>query len=256
MCLSIVFLLTLRFTEPPSLLIKGADDTSFFLQQQRYPRFRQALSEKEAEVVYLLADAGLPKQPKDLFIRVFKQTRALEVWMYHPEKAVYVLIKSYRVCSLSGKMGPKRRQGDLQIPEGVYFIDRFNPASSYFLSLGLNYPNASDRLLGHKRDPGNDIFIHGNCVTIGCVPIRDDPIKEVYLLCAAARTNGQRQIPVHIFPAPMTAEHLEDLVGEYPQHAAFWENLGLVYDAFEKTHILPKVEVGADGKYHCKTESP
>jgi murein L,D-transpeptidase YafK len=74
-------------------------------------------------------------------------------------------------------LGPKRRKGDGQVPEGLYVIDTFNPNSIFYLSLGINCPNASDRVLG-KGELGGDIFIHGNRVTIGCIPIRDYPIKR------------------------------------------------------------------------------
>src|SRR5690606_11025729 len=98
----------------------------------------------------------------------------------------FTLVKTYPVCSSSGLPGPKRKKGDRQTPEGFYHIDRFNPQSAFHLSLGINYPNSSDKILGHS-DPGGDIFIHGSCVTIGCVPLTDDLIKEVYVLAVEAK---------------------------------------------------------------------
>ncbi len=121
------------------------------------------------------------------------------------------------------------------MPEGFYAIDRFNPNSAYYLSLGLNYPNAADRALG-EPDPGGDIFIHGGNVTIGCLPITNVGIAEVYLLAARARAGGQRAIPVHIFPFPLTREEL-------PRHQdnpnfTFWQGLAPQYAHFEATHQL------------------
>lgn len=106
-------------------------------------------------------------------------------------KDLFRLIKDYQICSLSGELGPKRQQGDLQVPEGFYWIDRFNPASNFYLSLGINYPNQFDRILGKSGELGGDIFIHGGCVTIGCIPITDDKIKELYLIAVEAKSNGQ-----------------------------------------------------------------
>jgi murein L,D-transpeptidase YafK len=100
----------------------------------------------------------------------------------------FLHIKTYTVCATSGLIGPKRMQGDLQIPEGFYYIDRFNPYSNFYLSLGINYPNTSDRILGDKNNLGGDIFIHGDCVTIGCLPITDSEIKELYIFCVEAKT--------------------------------------------------------------------
>ena len=100
--------------------------------------------------------------------------------------------------------GPKRREGDLQIPEGFYYIDRFNPKSNFYLSLGINYPNQSDRVLGKRGNLGGDIHSYTAAgVTIGCVPITDEYIKEVYWLAVQAKSNGHAKIPVHIFPTEL-----------------------------------------------------
>jgi murein L,D-transpeptidase YafK len=99
-----------------------------------------------------------------------------------------------------GSLGPKRIQGDYQVPEGFYYVNEFNPNSNYHLALGLNYPNASDKILSDSVQPGGDIYIHGSCVTTGCIPIKDDQIEELYVLTTFARNLGQDFIPVHIFP--------------------------------------------------------
>jgi murein L,D-transpeptidase YafK len=100
----------------------------------------------------------------------------------------------------SGAMGPKRMEGDYQVPEGFYYINEFNPNSLYHLSLGLNYPNASDRILSDSSRPGNNIYIHGNCVSTGCIPISDVPIEELYYIASNVKAQGQDFIPVHVFP--------------------------------------------------------
>ncbi|MEJ7677428.1 MAG: L,D-transpeptidase family protein [Segetibacter sp.] len=89
-----------------------------------------------------------------------------------------------------GAIGPKRLQGDYQVPEGFYYINEFNPKSTYHLSLGINYPNASDRVLSDSIKPGGDIYIHGNCVTIGCIPLQNDQIEELYILCCNGKISG------------------------------------------------------------------
>lgn len=83
----------------------------------------------------------------------------------------------------------------MQVPECFYNIEIFNPASSYYLSLGINYPNLSDKIKGEKSKLGGDIFIHGSTVTIGCILITDDKIKEVYIYSIYAKENGQNKIP-------------------------------------------------------------
>ncbi|HZH97477.1 MAG TPA: hypothetical protein VEX38_00780, partial [Fimbriimonadaceae bacterium] len=102
------------------------------------------------------AAAGIPYPPPKLFIRAFKQERELEIWGAESER--FHFLQTYPIVGVSGGPGPKRREGDRQIPEGVYHIDRFNPNSRFHLSLGLSYPNKADRLLGDPERPGSDIF--------------------------------------------------------------------------------------------------
>jgi murein L,D-transpeptidase YafK len=114
------------------------------------------------------------------------------------------------------------------VPEGFYELDWFNPQSNFYLSLHVSYPNESDRILGSRTNPGGDIFLHGNCVTIGCLPITDDGIKEVYWLAVLAHTAGQTRLPIEIFPARLTDHELDQLSSERrgePQVVEFWENL-------------------------------
>ena len=125
-------------------------------------------------------------------------------------KGPLVLVRSWPVCASSGDLGPKRRQGDLQVPEGIYRLDKLNPVSSYHLSLHVDYPNRADRIAGKREHIGNlggDIMVHGECVTIGCIPIENDPIEELYLAVLDA---GLRP-PIHIFPARLDAAVLQSL---------------------------------------------
>ena len=149
-------------------------------------------------------------------------------------------------------LGPKRKEGDKQIPEGVYQINHFNPKSNFHLSLGINYPNASDKVLADRQRPGSAIYIHGDCVTIGCIPISDDKIKELYILAIEARNNGQIAIPVHIFPTKLDATNFTRLKTDYshaPALVDFWSNLQTVYLDFEKTKKVNAVRVNARGQY-------
>lgn len=83
------------------------------------------------------------------------------------------------MCMQSGTLGPKRMEGDYQMPEGFYYINEFKPYSNFHLALGINYPNASDKVLSDARRPGGDIYIHGGCVSTGCIAISDQPIEEL-----------------------------------------------------------------------------
>ena len=170
----------------------------FLKHQLESDRVSNARDEKDAMLRQVFAEKGLSYPSNKLLIRVFKSESVLEVWAKHTDQ--YVLVKSYEICAMSGALGPKRKRGDFQVPEGFYVVRDFLKYSSYHLSLKINYPNASDKILKTYSDAGGDICIHGACGSIGCVAITDDLIKEVYWLAVLARSNGQTDIPVHIFP--------------------------------------------------------
>jgi murein L,D-transpeptidase YafK len=193
-------------------------------------------------------EAGLNYPPRELFIRAFKNEGEVEAWGCDRNEPMK-LIKTWPVTARSGKPGPKRREGDKQVPEGCYRIVVFNPKSNYHLSLGLDYPNAADRVHSDKEKPGNDIYIHGSNVSIGCLPLGDDMIEELYLLAADFRSERKDEIPVHIFPTRMQGREWEDLRGKYPEHVNFWGELEPIYKAFEQSHRLPEVKVDSGGTY-------
>lgn len=196
---------------------------------------------------------GLRWPAKFLYIRSFKYDGQLEVWVSNSRKEPYRLFKTYRVCAMAGSLGPKRVQGDYQVPEGFYYINEFNPNSNYYLSLGLNYPNASDKILADPVKPGGDIYIHGNCVTVGCIPINDQQIEELYTLAAHTKGAGQDYIPVHIFPVrydnKRSLEYLATLTKSDAKLKAFAEKLGDVFEHFETTRQLPVIMTDNQGEY-------
>lgn len=225
----------------------------FLDKQKRYPRVRSAIAEKQHSLKEKYDALALNPDASELFIRVFKISKRVELWAKAAAVDSFLLLTTYEICSLSGQPGPKRREGDLQIPEGFYYIDRFNPASNFYLSLGINYPNQSDRILADRSRPGGEIFIHGACVTIGCVPITDEWIKELYLACVWAKSAGQEKIPVHIFPEELSGEKYETLRKRFEGETTlleFWENLKIGYDYFQQNKKLPSVTVRVkDGSY-------
>ena len=208
-------------------------------------RVAQARKNCEASLEKLCESRGLSYPVKRLFVRAFKAEKVLEVW--GADKAgPMVLIKSYLVAAQSGGPGPKRKEGDRQVPEGFYSVDRFNPLSKFHLSLGLNYPNASDRVRGDHEHPGSDIFIHGDQKSIGCLAITDPMIEEIYLLALGSKEAG---IPAHVFPCRMEGQVYRQLRAEYPEFTAFWDELEPVFRSFERTKRVPTVKTSAKGAY-------
>ncbi len=242
---SALFILLCSLTNPP---------IDFYQAQLRFPRVKEALKTKGKVVDEMLATKGVSTSNFDLFFRVFKKEQKFEVWAKNKQESIFKLIKVYDFCASTGVLGPKRRSGDRQTPEGFYTIDAFNPTSNYYLSFRVGYPNASDKKFADWLNPGDNIFVHGSCITIGCIPVGDDNIKELYLLAARAKSEGQ-DIPVHIFPNKMTDENYSALKTEYASNATlleFWSWLKPGYDAFEKSNTVPTVTVDEAGKYIVK----
>ena len=227
--------------------------TNFIDNQRVFPRVANAIRSKEDTLKKQFAAAKLQWPAKDMYVRSFKYDSQLEVWVRNTSIEPYKLFKTYKICALSGTLGPKRIEGDYQVPEGFYYINEFNPKSTYHLSLGLNYPNASDQLLSDSIKPGSDIFIHGSCITVGCIPIQNDQIEELYILASHARNQGQDFIPVHIYPVRFSnnrsQEYLSRNSKEDSDYQKFSTRLKEVYDFFEENKKLPLISVNKKGEY-------
>ncbi len=234
--------------------LKGQNSSASFVNFQRtLPRPSEALKHKEDTLRKQFESKGLTWPAKFIYIRSFKFDGQMELWVKNIRKEPYKLFKTYRVCALAGTLGPKRMAGDYQVPEGFYYINEFNANSNYYLSLGLNYPNVSDKILSDSLRPGGDIYIHGSCVTVGCIPITDQQIEEIYILAAYARDAGQEFIPVHIYPIrysnKTSQQYLSALTRNDGQLKLFAEKLQSVYDHFELTHQLPVIMTNNEGEY-------
>jgi murein L,D-transpeptidase YafK len=218
----------------------------FLHQQKRYERVKIAFDQKDKLITNSLVVNKIDKDHLDIILVAYKEERTIEIWGKNDNDTEYKLITKYPFCFYIGKLGPKRTLGDRQIPEGLYYISMFNPKSDYYLSLKVSYPNKSDSILGTHGRLGGDIYIHGGCVTIGCIPITDDKIKELYLYAVYARNNGGN-IPVYIFPFKMDDNKLNSLQNN--KYYSFWKNLKTGYDIFnlQKSELI--YDVNSDGKY-------
>lgn len=223
----------------------------FATAQLNHPRVAEARS-REYLFRREFERRNIPFPPTEIFFRAFKKEGILEAWAKN-NNGTFEKIKEYTICAPSGKLGPKRKRGDLQVPEGFYYIKSFNPVSSYYLSLEVSYPNESDRILGGGSSLGGDIYLHGDCVSEGCLPLTNDKMKEVYWMATLARDNGQAQIPIHIFPYKFRnlKFHQLEVAKHYNNQRLinFWDNLRIGYDIFENNRTLPNVNVNGDGSY-------
>jgi len=218
--------------------------------QSSWAKMPETKRSQKAEARFAVPlDAALNKMDLALGNRVFlritktqspndKQGR-LEAFVENDE-GDFVLFKTWDICTYSGELGPKLKQGDGQSPEGFYFVKpaQMNPYSSYHLSFNLGYPNAYDR--AHKRT-GNYLMVHGGCVSIGCYAMTDRGIEEIYTLMGAALKGGQPFVRVHAFPFPMTEENLK--AHKNNTNMEFWKTLKTGWDWFEEKSRPPNVNV-------------
>ena len=175
---------------------------------------------RESMVDSLLRDNNTSRGSYELKLQAFKAERVLEVYM-RKEASEWKKIIDYSFSAFSGVLGPKLREGDRQIPEGIYQVKIFNPLSKFYLSLGLDYPNERDLKIADPELPGSDIYIHGGCQTSGCIPISDEKMAELYLLSQGAN----KVINVTILPYKPSEENTKIYSQKFPQHKAFWEKL-------------------------------
>jgi murein L,D-transpeptidase YafK len=225
---------------------------AFQEQQFRCSRVRAAAAAKGAAVEAAFRAAGVAWPPREIYLRGFKMEQELELWARGSRSEAFRRVAAYPVCASSGRSGPKRRQGDMQVPEGCYRVNIFNPWSRFHLSLGIDYPNLADRRREGAGDLGGEIFIHGGCATIGCLPLTDDGIEQVYLAAVAAADAGQDAIPVHLFPLRFNNALFPALAADNafdPSLVPFWQDLRAIYDHFERTRRLPRITIDRAGRY-------
>jgi murein L,D-transpeptidase YafK len=191
-----------------------------------------------ADVQALMSTKSMNKN-SPVLIRSFKKESELEIWKM-ASNGQYALLKSYPMCRWSGQLGPKKREGDRQAPEGFYDITpaSMNPNSSFYLSFNMGFPNAFDRTHGRT---GAHLMVHGACSSAGCYSMSDDQIAEIYAIVREAHNGGQRAVQMQAMPFRMTAENLAK--HRYDANMPFWRNLKEGSDMFEVARVEPKVSV-------------
>jgi len=182
---------------------------------------------------------------RNRFLNGYWYTEAsLEVWGTRQDGQGLDLFKSYAVCTYSGKLGPKRKEGDAVTPEGFYTVvpAAFNPRSAYRLSFNLGYPNRYDKI---KQRTGGSVMVHGYCASIGCLAM-NEWIDEIYTIVSTSASRGQTAIPIHVVPFPLTKENLDLAVSVWPDNMDFWTNeLAPAWQAFQAAEVkqVPVVDI-------------
>ncbi len=174
-----------------------------------------------------------------IFIRIYKESSEFEVWK-QTRAGDYALLKTYQICKWSGQLGPKKVEGDRQAPEGIYTVTpaQMNPASHYYLSFNIGYPNAYDRSLGRT---GSNLMVHGACSSAGCYSMTDEDAGELFALARDSFRGGQTAFEIQALPFRMTAENLAKHHDD--PNMPFWQMLKVASDTFDLTHRPPKTDV-------------
>ncbi|PSV07895.1 hypothetical protein C0W96_01175 [Photobacterium kishitanii] len=173
---------------------------------------------------------GISYPPNKLALLSYKDTNLLEVWAANEGKK-YLLITNYSIEAASGVLGPKLREGDKQVPEGLYKITSFNPNSSYHLSMKLNYPNKFDQYYANiegRIEPGTNIFIHGKASSIGCLAMGDAAIEELFTLVF---DTGRSNTKVLISPTNPSINKLVVPAGSPSWTEEFYQKIDVQYQA-------------------------
>jgi hypothetical protein len=158
--------------------------------------------------------AGVAWPPQRIALLAIKETRRLELWA--AQNGQWRHVREYRIKGMSGKLGPKLREGDRQVPEGIYRIEKLNPNSGFHLSMKLNYPNEFDLEQAQREgrtEPGSAIFIHGRNVSSGCLAMGDRAIEELFVLTSLI---GKENVAVVITPRDFRLHPVPPLLPENP----------------------------------------
>ncbi len=166
-------------------------------------------------LVGVVASCGGQKQPTSKF-KSYDGPPVTQIVVKKGDRKMYLVsgkevLRSYKIDLGNQPVGHKQYEGDGKTPEGLYFINRFNPKSTYHLSVGISYPNVEDRARAQMMGlrPGGDIMIHGLGPygraanrpdwTAGCIAVNDEEIEEIYAMLARNGA-GQTGVPVFIYP--------------------------------------------------------
>lgn len=169
----------------------------------------------EARLKPFFTEAKAPYPPSRITLLAIKDEKKLELWT--EEDGERFFIRAYPIKAASGGAGPKLREGDRQVPEGVYKLEYLNPNSLYHLSMKIDYPNRLDRAVAKEEKRtrlGGDIFIHGNAVSIGCLAMGDPAIEELFTLVAKS---GLEKVSVVIAPSDPRKRDIAALAQDQPE---------------------------------------
>lgn len=219
-----------RLSQSIALLATLALLSACSLERREQSSSRATQSTITAQTLAAMDSIGTDRN-QPILIRAFKKESEIEIWK-RTRAGTYALMKTYPVCRWSGRLGPKTREGDRQVPEGFYTVTlgQMNPNSAMWLSFNVGYPNPMERALGRT---GGDIMVHGTCSSRGCYAMTNEQMDEIYAVMREAFQGGQKVVQFQSYPFRMTAENLAKFRND--PNMPFWKNLKEGSDRFEVT---------------------
>ena len=183
----------------------------------------------------LFEKVGVAYPPEHLALIAFKEEKIVEVWASN-DATNFMKVTQYPIQAASGKLGPKLREGDRQVPEGLYRVIGFNPNSSFHISMKLNYPNQFDLKYAKaegRTEPGTNIFIHGQAASVGCLAMGDEVIEKLFTL---VYKTGSSNTQVIISPTDPSKGILVPPDGSPSWTAELYRNIEFQYKEITKKH--------------------
>jgi len=166
----------------------------------------------------LFAGTGVAYPPWRVTLVGLKAERVLQVWVSGNDGR-WDRLRDYPILGMSGVLGPKMKEGDMQVPEGLYKVESLNPNSLYHLALRVNYPNAQDRSWGQqdgRLELGSDIMIHGKTCSIGCLAMGDEAAEDLFVLAAET---GIDNVTIILSPVDFRTQGLPEKMPALPPWA-------------------------------------
>ncbi|WP_243454276.1 L,D-transpeptidase family protein [Oceanisphaera pacifica] len=192
------------------------------------------LAEMRMKPYFMRANVAYP--PQEIVLLATKKEKELELWARN--QGNFTFIRSYPIRKASGQAGPKLREGDKQVPEGVYRITHLNPNSLFHLSMGLDYPNSYDLMRAAKEgrtNLGGDIYIHGKAQSTGCLAVGDIAVEELFVLVNQV---GTHNASVVIAPHDPRREPLDGFSDNLPRWAVeLYADISREFAKFPKSDI-------------------
>jgi len=158
--------------------------------------------------------AGITYPPQRIALVGLKSERTLQ--LYAASGSGWKFIRAYPILGASGGLGPKLREGDRQVPEGIYPIDLLNPNSRHEIAMQIGYPNAFDREQAKhegRAELGGEIMIHGDHTSIGCLAVGDEASAELFVLTA---DTGLTNVTVILAPVDFRTRNSVSEINDLP----------------------------------------